>query len=547
MEATTAGVRTSVSRGASDSPAHPVLALHDIAKQFGGRPALEAVSLDVRAGEVHCLLGENGAGKSTLCNIVFGVHRADTGRLMLHGEPFQPTGPAHALSSGVAMVHQHFSLVGNMTAIENMLLGRARGGSLRRGEMAARVRALSEEYQLDVSLDTPVEDLSVGERQRIEVLRCLLDGPRLLVLDEPTAVLPPREVGALLAICRRLAERGCGLVLVTHKLAEIAEIADRTTVLRRGRVVETVTMAGAATDLGGLVRAMVGREVKPLDFGRRDEAPALPSPASDASSVISADAPDAADSEALRIDGLQVRDKAGALRLDVSFSVKRGEIVGLAGVEGNGQSQLGAVLAGLTAPDAGRVLVAGADVTGRAPRALTELGVGIVPEDRHAVGCHLQLSVAENLFLGALGRFTRMGLLRRDAMAAAAAERMQAYDIRAAGPAAPMASLSGGNQQKVVLARELELRPLVFLLAAQPTRGLDVGAVEAVYTQIRRACDRGAGVLLVSSELDELLAVADRVLVIYRGRILGELPARPEHRDAVGALMSGQKTDRAAA
>jgi ABC-type uncharacterized transport system ATPase subunit len=508
----------------------PVLALHGISKRFGGRPALEDVTLDVEAGEVHCLLGENGAGKSTLCNIVFGVHRPDAGHLRLSGEQFLPVGPAHALASGIAMVHQHFSLVGNMTALENMLLGRARGRSLKRDAMARRVRALSEEYGLEVDLDRPVEDLSVGERQRIEVLRCLLDGPQLLVLDEPTAVLPPREVGALLEICRRLAERGCGLVLVTHKLAEIAEIATRTTVLRRGRVVETVKMAGAGTDLGALVRAMVGREVRPLDFKSR-EAAAGPPPVAAA----------AGGSEALRLEGLVVKDATGAVRLDVSLEVKRGEIVGLAGVEGNGQSQLGAVLAGLLAPTAGRVWVGGADVTGKSPRELSRLGVGIVPEDRHAVGCHLKLSVAENLLLGSLGAYRRFGLLRRDRMARVAEERMKAYDVRAAGPDAPMSSLSGGNQQKVVLARELALDPLVFLLAAQPTRGLDVGAVESVYSDIRGACARGAGVLLISSELDELLSVADRVLVIYRGRIVGELPAHPRHKDAVGTLMSGQR------
>jgi simple sugar transport system ATP-binding protein len=527
-------VEVESSQGAGPSA---LLALDGIGKQFGGRAALEDVTLDVRAGEVHCLLGENGAGKSTLCNIVFGVHRPDAGGLLLGGKPFVPTGPAHALSAGVAMVHQHFSLVGNMTPLENMLLGRARGRSLKRDDMAKRVRALSDEYGLDVDLDRAVEDLSVGERQRVEVLRCLLDRPRLLVLDEPTAVLPPREVGALLAICRRLAEGGCGLVLVTHKLAEIAEIAHRTTVLRRGRVVETVVMAGSSTDLGALVRAMVGREVRPLSF--RDPATEPASSAEPASSV----SPSPAD-DALRLDNLQVKDAAGAVRLDVSLAVRRGEIVGLAGVEGNGQTQLGAVLAGLLAPSAGRVLVSGRDVTGWAPRELSRLGVGIVPEDRHAVGCHLALSVAENLLLGDLAPYTRFGLLRRDLMAAAAAERMRAYDVRAAGPDAPMASLSGGNQQKVVLARELSLDPLVFLLAAQPTRGLDVGAVESVYTEIRRAAERGAGVLLISSELDELLAVADRVLVIYRGRIVGELPARPEHRDAVGTLMSGQAPPR---
>jgi simple sugar transport system ATP-binding protein len=230
----------------------------------------------------------------------------------------------------------------------------------------------------------------------------------------------------------------------------------------------------------------------------------------------------------------------GQTRLDLSLTVKSGEIVGLAGVEGNGQSQLGAVLAGLLEPDGGRVTIGGKDVTGMSPRALTELGVGIVPEDRHAVGCHLPLSIAENLFLGKLDRFTRFGLLRRDALADAAKTRMGTFDVRAEGPGSAMSSLSGGNQQKVVLARELSLDPLVFLLAAQPTRGLDVGAVEAVYTAIRGAATRGAGVLLVSSELDELLAVADRVLVIYRGRIVGELPGGIESKAAVGALMSGQ-------
>ncbi|MFL5307955.1 MAG: ABC transporter ATP-binding protein [Polyangia bacterium] len=500
----------------------PVLALEGISKQFGGRPALEDVTLHVEAGEVHCLLGENGAGKSTLCNIVFGVHRPDTGQLRLGGQRFHPAGPAHALASGIAMIHQHFSLVGNMTALENMLLGRTTGHSLKHDAMAVRVRALCDEYGLEVDLNRPVEDLSVGERQRIEVLRCLLDGPQLLVLDEPTAVLPPREVKALLEICRRLAARGCGLVLVTHKLAEIAEIATRTTVLRRGRVVETVTMSAGA-DLGALVSAMVGREVRPLNF---ESAPRIES---------------ADTSEALRLDGLVVRDPGGITRVDLSLTVRRGEIVGLAGVEGNGQSQLGAVLAGLRAPTEGRVLIGGKDVTGLPPRELSRLGVGIIPEDRHAVGCHLQLSVAENLLLGSLDRYRRFGLLRRDRMARDAEERMKAHDVRAAGPDAPMASLSGGNQQKVVLARELALDPLVFLLAAQPTRGLDVGAVEAVYTAIRGACTRGAGVLLVSSELDELLAVADRVLVIYRGRIVGELPAHPDHKDAVGSLMSGQQ------
>jgi ABC-type uncharacterized transport system ATPase subunit len=505
--------------------APPVLGLQGITKRFGAFTALEEVSLEVRPGEIHCLLGENGAGKSTLCNVVFGVHRPDAGALQLRGSPFQPAGPRHALASGVAMVHQHFSVVGNMSAVENMMLGRSRG-RLRPAQMRARVLALADEFGLDVDLDRPVEDLSVGERQRVEVLKCLLDAPFLLVLDEPTAVLPPPEVAGLLAMCCQVAERGCGVVLVTHKLAEIAEVANRTTVLRRGRVVETVVMDGARSDLGALVRSMVGRDVRPLDAGRTAPVP------------LPAEAP-----AALRVEGLVVQDEAGVTRLDVSFSVRQGEIVGLAGVEGNGQSQLGLALAGLLRATAGKIMLDGRDVTGLPPRALTGLGVGIVPEDRHAVGCHLGLSVAENLFLGHLGRFTRFGLLRRGALTRAADDRMTEYDVRAGGSAAAMSSLSGGNQQKVVLARELSLDPLRFLLAAQPTRGLDVGAVEAVYAGIRAARNRGAAVLLVSSELDELLAVADRILVIYKGRIVGTLPAAAECRQALGSLMSGHGAD----
>jgi ABC-type uncharacterized transport system ATPase subunit len=512
-----------------------VLGLAGITKRFGSFVALDGVSLDVHAGEVHCLLGENGAGKSTLCNVVFGVHRADAGALSLDGQPFVPRGPAHALASGVAMVHQHFSLVGNLSALENMMLGRR--GLLRRlrpAALRARIEGLCAEYGLQVPLDRPVEELSVGERQRIEILKCLLTSPRLLVLDEPTAVLPPREVDSFLGMCRQVAAADCAVVLVTHKLAEIAEIATRTTVLRRGRVVDTVVMNAARGDLGGLVRAMVGREVKPLEGDR-------PNSGSTTSAITTETTSPGSDAgEVLAVRDLVV-EEGGARRLELSLAVRRGEIVGLAGVEGNGQAHLGLVLAGLLQPSAGQVLLEGQDVTGLSPRELTARGVGIVPEDRHAVGCHLQLSVAENLFLGDLRPFTRFGLLRRQPLDAAAAARMESFDVRAESPGAAMSSLSGGNQQKVVLARELSIPGLRFLLAAQPTRGLDIGAVEAVYAKIRAARSAGAGVLLVSSELDELIAVADRIVVIYKGRIVGELPAERECRQAIGTLMSGTR------
>jgi ABC-type uncharacterized transport system ATPase subunit len=494
------------------------LSLRGVGKRFGELIALEGVDLDVQRGEVHCLLGENGAGKSTLCNIVFGVQRPDRGSLRLLGVPYSPSRPADALHAGVAMVHQHFSLVGNLSALDNFRLGRARRSA---EALAARARSLCERFGFALELRRPVEQLSVGERQRIEIVKCLLDEPALLVLDEPTAVLPPPEIGGLLALCRQVAESGCGVLLVTHKLAEIGRVADRTSVLRRGRVIETVDMRGA--DLNALVRSMVGREVRSL---ATSEAPA---PA----------VREARDAAVLEVDTLRFADQLGVERLHASFTLRRGEIVGIAGVEGNGQSELSAILSGMLAPSSGAVRLAGRDVTELSPRELTRLGVGCVSEDRHATGCHVGLSVAENLYLGSLARFTRFGWLDRKRMNDETETVLREFQVRGTARA-PMGSLSGGNQQKVVLARELGLPGLAFLLAAQPTRGLDVGAVEAVYEQIRRARERGVAVLLISSELEELLSVCDRVLVLYRGRIVGEVPGGLAQHEAVGRLMSGQ-------
>jgi general nucleoside transport system ATP-binding protein len=519
-----------------------LLELDGITKRFGAVSALDDVSLSVDAGEVHCLLGENGAGKSTLCNVVFGVHAPDAGAMRLRHRPFRPLGPADSLAAGIVMVHQHFSLVPTMTAVENLMLGPL-GGLLAREQFQARIRALMAEYRLDVDLSRPVGEMAVGERQRVEILKCLIRGPQLLVLDEPTAVLPPEEVGALLAICRRVARAGRAVILVTHKLAEIASVADRTTVLRAGRVVESVQMARA--DMRALVRSMVGRDIVSLDRTVAatlgvETAVAAPAAPPTPARTASASTVRHGREDALVLDGISYRDSAGTLRLDrVTIVVKHGEIVGLAGVEGNGQSEIGMVLSGLARPSAGRVFVNGHELTGGSPAEVTAAGAGIVPEDRHAVACIDQMSVAENLFLGTLGRFTRLGLLRRRALNAAAGELMRRFDVRGAPPDAPIRQLSGGNQQKAVLARELSLEPLAFLLAAQPTRGLDVGAVAAVYDHIRRARERGAGILLISSELDELLAVADRILVIYRGRVIGEMAAERGNREAIGALMSG--------
>jgi simple sugar transport system ATP-binding protein len=522
---------TGTSPGLVGAPAEPLLSLSAVTKRFGSFTALSEVSLDLRPGEVHCILGENGAGKSTLCNVIFGVHRPDGGAMRYGGTPFGPAGPADALAQGIAMVHQHFSLVGDMSVVDNVLLGRERG-ILNRRECARQLEKLATEYGLPLDPLAKIEDLSVGERQRVEIVKCLIRDPRLFVLDEPTAVLLPDEIAALLDVCRRVATDGRAVVLVTHKLAEIKKVADRVTVLRGGRAV--ATSDEPANNIDALVRAMIQGSVETLDTS--------------AASILGLETIKHVDHElsktkveALQIDGLTVKDYQGVTRLDnFTLTVDRGEIVGVAGVEGNGQSELTAVLAGMMTPTGGHIYLGETDLTGRSPKEITAAGVGIVPEDRHAVGCVLGMSLAENIYLNRLGEFTRFGFLRRAALEREAAALMQRFDVRARGPAALFSSLSGGNQQKAVLAREITLPNLSCLIAAQPTRGLDVGAVAAVYSHIRAACSRGVAILLVSSELDELLTVADRVVVLYRGRIMGSCAADPARREAIGAMMAGQ-------
>ena len=512
--------------------AEPLLSLQAITKRFGSFTALSDVSLDIRPGEIHCILGENGAGKSTLCNLIFGVHRPDGGAMRYRGAPFHPAGPADALAQGIAMVHQHFSLVSDMTVVDNVLLGRERG-ILKRHDCAEQLEKLAVEYGLPLDPYAKIEDLSVGERQRVEIVKCLIRSPSLFVLDEPTAVLLPDEITALLDVCRRVASSGRAVVLVTHKLAEIKKIADRVTVLRGGRVV--ATSSTPAADIDALVRAMIQGNVDTLDssaasmIGLKPEKPFRVKVAARTRS------------EALQIDGLTVRDYQGAMRLDnFTLTVDRGEIVGVAGVEGNGQSELTAVLAGMMTPAGGHVYLGDLELTNSSPKQITAAGVGIVPEDRHAVGCITGMSLAENIYLNRLDEFTRYGFLRRGELENEAAAMMERFDVRARGPGVLFSSLSGGNQQKAVLAREITLPNLTCLVAAQPTRGLDVGAVAAVYGHIRAACERGIAILLVSSELDELLSVADRIVVLYRGRIMGSCAADPAQREAIGAMMAGQ-------
>jgi len=504
----------------------PLLELQGLGKRFGALQVLDDVSLTLQAGEVHCLLGENGAGKSTLCNLIFGVHAPDAGAMRLSGQPYRPTRPADALEHGIAMVHQHFSLVPDVSVVDNLLLGQSRG-LLRRAECAARMRELGARYGLPLDPFARISDLSVGERQRVEIVKCLMREPRLLVLDEPTAVLLPEEIQALLQVCEKVAAQGCGVVLVTHKLAEIRRVARRATVLRGGRI--AARSEAPARDLDLLVRAMIQRDL----VDPNETVPAAPVRTAPATG-------EEVPAPALMVDGLTVRDAQGMTRLD-KFTVllAPGEIVGVAGVEGNGQVELAGVLSGLMPATEGRFFASGAELTGQGPKAITAAGVGIVPEDRHASGCVSAMSVAENMLLNRLADYRRWGLLDRAALRRDAQDLMRTYDVRAAGPDAAFSGLSGGNQQKAVLARELTTPGLRFLMAAQPTRGLDVGAVEAVYGHIVGACQRGAGVLLISSELDELLKVAHRIIVLYRGRIMGQCEAHASQRERIGAWMAG--------
>ncbi|MGW5318852.1 ABC transporter ATP-binding protein [Nocardia thailandica] len=525
----------------------PALETSGLGKRFGEVVALRDVDLRVDPGTVHCVLGENGAGKSTLCNLVFGGMPPSAGSMRLAGAPYRPGSPAAAMAAGVAMVHQHFSLVTTMTAEENLLLARP-GIRLRRKELRARVAEIADRYGLRIEPDRTVAAMPVGARQKVEIVKALLGDPSLILLDEPTGVLDPAEIDALIATCRLLADHGKAVVLVTHKLAEVARVADAATVLRHG----TVSGGGplSSTGVPALLTAMVGRGVDGLAPGVAatlglDEV-ATPT-GSDAGPDAAPGHPAATSAQSgdrvpiLDVTGLRATRPDGAVALDAAdLRVFAGEIVGIAGVEGNGQSELVTLLAGGARPEGGTVRLAGADITTATPAARTALGLGVVPEDRHRDGMVAGMSVAENLFLGDLARFRRFGLLDRAALGRAARAELERFDVRAAGPWALMGSLSGGNQQKVVLARELSVPGLRCLVAAQPTRGLDIGAVDFVLTRLRAAAREGRAVLVVSSEVPELLALCDRVLVAYRGTLRGPVTtADAGAADRIGALMTG--------
>ena len=506
----------------------PAVLMQGICKHFGAVQANREVTLRVAPGTVHGLVGENGAGKSTLMAILYGLQPADGGQIAIGGRPVRIAGPAQAIALGIGMVHQHFLLVEPLSALDNLLLGAE--GHWRLGAARARVRArlaaLMADTGLQVRLDTPVRDLPVGERQRLEILKALLRGARILILDEPTAVLTPSETEALFATLRRLRAAGTTLLLISHKLKEILALCDAVTVMRQGAVVFDGPIADCSLDQ--LAEAMVGRRVH---LGRDAAAPpARPGPTR------------------LSARGLHLAGAPGVPRLaEVSLDLRAGEIVGVAGVSGNGQGELLAVLSGLAAPQAGTLHLGGQDFTpGRwlDPATARRLGLAHVPEDRQRSGLVLPFAAWESAVLGyqRSPRFAgAWGWLKRAAMRARTVQMMDAYDVRPRDPALRTDRFSGGNQQKLVLAREAlapETPPRV-LLVGQPTRGVDIGAIEFIHGRLRAMRDAGSAVLLVSSELDEILALADRVIVMERGRIAGELAIAECSEAALGRLMAG--------
>jgi simple sugar transport system ATP-binding protein len=479
-----------------------VLEMRGIRKEFPGTVANDNVDLDVRRGEVHALLGENGAGKSTLMNILYGLYRPDAGEILMNGRSVEFASARDAIGAGIGMVHQHFMLIPVMTVAENIVLGVEPRNNLLLDERAAerRVRELSERFSLAVDPAALVSDITVGQEQRVEILKALYRGADILILDEPTAVLTPQEAHELFGIIRSLQADGKSIIFISHKLNEVLEIADRITVLRRGKKIETVPREGATE--ASLARAMVGRDV----LLRIDKAPAQPG------EVL------------LSVRDLHVRDERGLPKVSgVSFDVRAGEIVGIAGVDGNGQTELIEAITGLMKTESGVISVAGREVHNANARQMLDAGVGHIPEDRQRRGLVLDFSIAENIALHDYAKppSAKWGWLFPNRLVERAARLIREFDVRGGGPLARAGGLSGGNQQKVVVAREISRDPKV-LIAAQPTRGLDVGAIEYLHRRIVTERDEGRAVLLVSLELEEIMSLSDRILVLYEGEIAGE-------------------------
>jgi simple sugar transport system ATP-binding protein len=502
------------------------LQLRGITKLFGDLVANDSIDLDIATGEIHCLLGENGAGKTTLMNVLYGLLPPDHGTISIDGVEHVPANPKEAIAAGIGMVHQQFMLVDVFTVAENLILGRedSTAGLLNMGQARQTVRQLSERYGLEVDPDAVVEELPVGVQQRVEILKALANDAKYLILDEPTAVLTPQEIDQLMSVMRSLRDAGKAIVFITHKLREVQAIADKITVIRHGKVVGTAKPTDSESDLAEL---MVGRAVQLIV----DKEPATPSA-----------------EPRLVLNGVSVARPNGTLAVeDLDLEVFGGEIVGIAGVQGNGQTEIAEALLGLTPVLKGSMYLDGKSLTGLTPRETIAAGLGFVPEDRKQDGCVSTFTVAENLILNHYAEppYARGIAMDLTKVRQNAAHRIAEFDIRTQSIEATVSSLSGGNQQKVVLARELS-RPLALLVASQPTRGLDVGAIEFVHKRLVEERDRGTAVVIVSTELDEVVALADRIAVMYRGRIVGIVPPDTS-REVLGLMMAGVPTEEALA
>ncbi|OYN95020.1 simple sugar transport system ATP-binding protein [Propionibacteriaceae bacterium ES.041] len=501
------------------------LQLVGITKRFGDLVANDSVDLTIRPGEIHCLLGENGAGKSTLMNVLYGLLQPDEGEILVDGTAHSFSNPRQAMAAGIGMVHQHFMLVDVFTVAENLALGREQGGFGTLDMRAARsqVRDLADEYRFDVDPDAVVEDLPVGVQQRVEILKALANDAKYLVFDEPTAVLTPQEIDELMAVMQRLKSEGRAIVFITHKLREVRAVADRITVIRRGKVVGEAAPDASEAELAEL---MVGRAVQ-----------------------LTVDKEPPRETEVrLQVQDLQVLSPSGQVMVDdISFDVRGGEILCIAGVQGNGQTELAEALIGTVPVTGGSVRLDGRDITRATPKQTIDAGMGFVPEDRKHDGFVSSFSVAENLVLNSFDEkpFARGLSLQLKKIRSNADERVAEFDIRTQSIDTPVGSLSGGNQQKVVLARELS-RPLSLLIASQPTRGVDVGAIEFLHQRIVEERDNGTAVIIVSTELDEVAALADRIAVMYRGRIVGIVPPSTS-RETLGLMMAGAPPEQAVA
>lgn len=493
--------------------------MRGITKQFGDVLANDHISLAIPDQSIHAIIGENGAGKSTAMNILYGFYAADEGEILIDGQPRDINGPGDAIKLGLGMVHQHFMLVEPLTVTENIVLGAepTNGLSIDYRKARARVRELSAQYGLKIEPDARIADLSVGQQQRVEILKTLYRGARILILDEPTAVLTPQEVAEMFAILRGLREQGKTIVIITHKLAEVLALSDNITVMRDGHVVGNLPTSEATAE--GLARLMVGREV--LLRVKKDEAkPRDP---------------------VLSVRGLTLRATEGNAILDgVSFEVRGGETLGIAGVEGNGQTELIEILAGLRRATEGEVLLEGSSIDDLDPHQRKQRGIAHIPEDRHRRGLLLTFDLASNSILGVHRDRPISGpvLLNNDVIVERAQRLVREYDIRPPNITLPARALSGGNQQKLIVAREFDIKPRL-VLVAQPTRGVDIGATEFIHRRLIELRDAGAAVLLVSAELDEVLSLSDRLVVIYEGRIVGEVDPKSVSEEQIGLMMTG--------